>query len=348
MKGLVRLLLLSCLIPGINAEVKADNWQKIRIIDRGLNMSLGQLIVPGGWKVRQDIVTNLQTSQYDRFLLDAQGPDNSLIRGMGTATYSHIAGTNFDSVVEAMALAGVQGVEGLTYGEFTINQRALSRSKFQQAAKQAQSKGIQLEPLHLRFQGTVSGQKIEGRLEVLHVPFIDGGQHIGGQVTVALLMSLPENIESLIRISDEISDRFQANPKYDSARSQLINRITAQRSVEHQQRMLQNQAQFNAHQSMMKSRYESAYKQNDKWLQNFRSSGNNTSGNVDYSGHDKTIDSINETTSFFDESTGSRVTQDGQYDYWATDGQGNYVGSDDPNFDPNALEGNWQAVVPLN
>jgi len=98
----------------------------------------------------------------------------------------------------------------------------------------------------------------------------------------------------------------------------------------------------------MKSRYESAYKQNDKWLQNFRSSGNNTSGNVDYSGHYKTIDSINETTSFFDESTGSRVTQDGQYDYWATDGQGNYVGSDDPNFDPNALEGNWQAVVPLN
>ena len=320
--------------------------QQILIIDSGLNMPMGRLITPYDWKVRYDIASNLHTAAYDRYIIDIQGPDGSVIRGMGSATYLHSGGTNFDSLVEKMAMAGVQGIEGLTYGEFSINQRALARPKYQQAIQKAKSQGYQLEPVYLSFQGTISGRRMAGRLEVDHSIFVDGGQHIGGAVNVVLLMSSPENIESLIRMSDAISDQFQANLEYDRARSQLIDRVTARRYGEHKQRMAQNQARFNAHQQMMKGRYEAAYSQNEQWLQNFRNQ--NSSGDNAYSGHDKFIDSINETTSFNDPSTGFRTSQDGQYDRWATDGQGNYIGSDDPSFDPNAIEGNWREAQPLN
>lgn len=321
--------------------------QQILIVDRGLNMPIGRLIFPPGWSVRYDIVSNLQTSAYDRFIIDIYGPDGSLIRGMGVATYHHSRGTNFDAIVETMALAGAQGIEQLSYGTFSVNQRALARPKYQQAVQKARAQGYQFEPLHLSFQGIMSGRKIEGRLEVDHSIFLDRGQHIGGSVNVVLLMSPPGRMDTLVRISDAISDRFQANPNYDRARSQLIDSVTARQYSEHKRRMANNQAQFNAHQQMMQGRYDSAYAQNKQWQQNFNNSGAANSSNNGYSNHDKFIDSIHETTSFIDPNSGSRTSQDGQYNHWATDGQGNYVGSNNPNFNPNALPGHWQEAKPL-
>lgn len=312
-----------------------------------MNMPIGRLFYPEGWQLRQEIATNLQTAAYDRYLVDVAAPDGSLIRGLGSATYFHAGGATFDSLVERMALAGVQGIQDLSYGEFTPNERVMSRPKYQQAIERARANGIQLEAVHLPFQGTISDRAVEGRLEVDHSLFTEGGQHVGGIVNVVLLMSAPGKIESLIRTSDAISERFQANPQYDGARSRVIDQATARMSEAHQRRMAQNQAQFNAHQEMMKGRYEASYAQNDQWLKNFRSGGGSGSGSQEYSGHEKFIDSLRETTSFDDPNSASRTSQDGQFERWATDGQGNYIGSDDPNFDPGALEGNWQEAQPL-
>ena len=106
--------------------------------------------------------------------------------------------------------------------------------------------------------------------------------------------------------------------------------------------MANNQAQFDAHQKMMKGRYDSAYKQNQQWLQEFRGSGgagSGGSGSSDFGSHEKFIDSINETTSFDDPDYEHRVSKDGQ---------GIYIGPDDPSFDPNALDGNYHEIEMLN
>ena len=37
-----------------------------------------------------------------------------------------------------------------------------------------------------------------------------------------------------------------------------------------------------------------------------------------------------------------------QYDWWGTRyNLGNYYGTDDPSFDPNSLQGNWEQIDPL-
>ena len=158
----------------------------------------------------------------------------------------------------------------------------------------------------------------------------------------------PDRLSDLTRISDAISQTFEANPAYDGARAKVIDGVTARQSSAHQQRMSNNQAQFDAHQKMMQGRYDSAYKKNQQWLQDFRGSGGTGTGTNDYGGHERFIDSVNETSSFNDPNTGKRTTREGQFDRWATDGLGNYIGSDDPNFDPGALDGNFQEVDPLN
>ncbi len=54
---------------------------------------------------------------------------------------------------------------------------------------------------------------------------------------------------------------------------------------------VQNKAQFDNHQAMMKGRYRAADAQNSRWLQNFRSSGGSSSSPPSGdSSHDKFID----------------------------------------------------------
>lgn len=325
----------------------ANAGQRVTVVDRGLNVAMAMVTVPAGWRLFHDIATNMNTAAYDRYLLDIQSPDGMLIRGLGSAQYTHSVGSNFDSLVEQMAMAGVQGIEGLRYGEFVPNQRVMAQSRFQGARQKALSMGSQLQAVHLSFTGTVQGRPVEGRLQVDHTLFVERGQHFGGVVNVVLLISAPSQIETLVRVSDAIDQGIQSNPAYDQARSRVVDAVTARNTVEHKKRMAQNQAQFESHQTMMQGRYQAAYAQNDRWLQTFRNSGGSSGSGSGASGHDKFIDMIGETTSFNDPNTGTQVRQDGQFDRWATDGQGNFVGSDNPSFDPNAMEGNWQEARPL-
>ncbi|MCP5065281.1 MAG: hypothetical protein GY946_01835 [bacterium] len=325
----------------------ASAGQRVTVVDRGLNMPMAVVTFPAGWRFFHDVATNMNTAAYDRFLIDIQSPDGMLIRGLGSAQYIHSGGSNFNSLVERMAMAGAQGIEGLRYGEFVPNQRVMAQPRFQRAMQRAQSMGSKQQALHLSFTGTAQGRPVEGRLQVDHTLFLERGQHFGGVVNVVLLISAPGQIETLVKLSDAIDQGIQSNPAYDQARSRVIDAVTARNTVAHKKRMAQNQAQFESHQAMMKGRYQSAYAQNDRWLQNFRNSGGSSGSGSGYSGHDKFIDMIGETTSFNDPNTGTQMRQDGQFDRWATDGQGNYVGSDNPSFDPNAMGGNWQEARPL-
>lgn len=325
-----------------SAGKPSNAGQKIVIVDRGMNMPIARLTIPAGWRLFQDVATNTNTAAYDRYLIDVQSPDGMLIRGLGSAAYSHNDGTNFDSIVGKMALAGVEEISDLSYGEFEPNQAVMAQPTYQQAMQQARSaRGQQLQAVHLRFTGTASGRPVAGRLQVDHRLFSRDGQHTGGMVNLLLLISAPEQIETLEKISSAIIQGAEPNPAYDDARARVM-------AAAHHQRMAQNKAQFDNHQAMMKGRYRAADAQNSRWLQNFRSSGGSSSSPPSgYSSHDKFIDSIGETTRFNDPDSGTQVRRDGQFDNWATDNQGNYIGSDDPSFEPNAIEGNWQEAAPL-
>src|SRR5690606_37828205 len=112
--------------PGITSEAtrtaKPDNaarGQRIVVIDRGMNMPIGALTIPSGWSLDYDVFTNSYSGTYDRFLIDIRSPDSMLIRGLGSESYNHYFNQNFNTVVETMVRPGLQGIEGLSFGQFS-------------------------------------------------------------------------------------------------------------------------------------------------------------------------------------------------------------------------------------
>jgi len=84
-----------------------------------------------------------------------------------------------------------------------------------------------------------------------------------------------------------------------------------------------------------------------QWMNNFSSSTPDYSSQ-DYDSQNAYIDSIHETSTFADPSTGQNKTFDGQYQYNFSDGMGNYYGTDNPSFEPGMMPtGDWEAVQPL-
>jgi len=138
----------------------------------------------------------------------------------------------------------------------------------------------------------------------------------------------------------KIGESAKANPQYQQAQQQISQRAS-------RQRMRANQQQFDSHQRMMKDRYRSNDQQNQQWMNNFRNDNAGSAGSNGYSGQDAYIDSIHERNTFYDPDSGQNVSRDGQYEQNYTDGLGNYYGTNDPSFNPNSLQGDWQATEPL-
>ncbi|MEZ5544528.1 MAG: hypothetical protein R3F10_04950 [Lysobacteraceae bacterium] len=109
-----------------------------------------------------------------------------------------------------------------------------------------------------------------------------------------------------------------------------------------------NQAAFDAHQRGMAEMRAIQDRNHDSYMEQLRNTPTRSAGSG-YDSHDAYIDSIRGTTSFQDPYSETRVSKDGQYDYWYQDNLGNYHGTNDPNFSPynNLPPGNWERTEPL-
>jgi len=114
----------------------------------------------------------------------------------------------------------------------------------------------------------------------------------------------------------------------------------------YQARRQGNQAAFDAHQRNMAQRSAMMDQNHANFMGELRNTPSRPAAG-DYDGHDAFIDGIHDSTSFHHPYSGSQTTRDGVYDYWYQDNLGNYYGTDDPDFDPHSLQGNWQRIEPL-
>jgi len=114
----------------------------------------------------------------------------------------------------------------------------------------------------------------------------------------------------------------------------------------YQARRQGNQAAFDAHQRNMAQRSAMMDQNHANFMGELRNTPSRPPGG-DYDSHDSFIDGIHNSTSFQDPYSGHQITRDGVYDYWYQDNLGNYYGTDDPDFDPNSIQGNWQRIEPL-
>jgi len=339
------LLMLSAL-----ALVLIFTWQAfasdktVEVMDTGLNMVRETVELPSGWEMHADIVSDSMSGAYRQFKHDVIGPDDEILRELPPVYYGILTGKNFQQTWHAiidLAIRDFMQVEsiGRLIQNGPLTKRTLEALEMTPEQKASAANNI--------YEVTVTGKKnnrpYTASLVFANQPFGSGnGMLVGG-----IIGSPTNKFEATLETSFKISKQTEMNPAYDSARSRLIDQSARVSSAQHNQRMRNNQQQFNQHQQTMKNRSQMNDQQNQQWMNNFTKSTPN-SGAQGYSGHDAYIDGINETSTFEDPSTGYNRTVDGQYDYNYTDGAGSYYGTDDPSFNPGMMQnGDWQETQPL-
>ncbi len=342
--------------PRSAASASASGTQ-VAILDHGFRMTRGTQVIPNGWKLTQDIATDPNTAQSARFHLEIRGPGGELIKALGISQYSQLMGTSFEQVLHQMTMRGLGGeIQNLSVGSFQRSATLEGSAQFQKAMQYGSGRGMRVQGLEAPLKGSRNGNPVAGILYVGH--FSSASLQGTGTIQGTVVAAPPEGLENAVRINDQITRSYRPNPQFEQ-RMQQVNAGAMQRSnaehqrwmassrAQHQQRMADNQARFNSHQQMMQGQNQANDQQHAQWMENFRNSGSSAWSGSDYTGHDSYIDGIHERSTFQDPYSGQQVSQDGQYDNWYNNGLGEYYGTDDPSFDPNSMEGNWERIEPL-
>jgi hypothetical protein len=312
-----------------NADGRA---QQVVIMDRGLQMAQGTYTIPSGWQVQQDVATDPNTGQPERYMVDIRGPNGELIRGLRPATYGPMTGTGFEQTWRDLAMRGAQGEVGnVSIGNLQRSERLERLRPFQRAAAKAQQMGFRIEGLEAPLRAQSDRGPVEGAVHVMHwtSPQMAGM----GVVLAAVILSPADRAAETLRLNAQIANSFQPNPTFEQ-RIEQINQAVAQRSAaQHQQRMAQRQAAFNAHQQRMASNQaafdasQQIYRSNSQvadmqmqsWQAQQRSSDEMQR---------RAVNGIHGTADIYNNQTGETTYGvDGGYDSYWTDPSGTVVGA---------------------
>ena len=306
--------------------------QQVVIMDRGLQMAQGTYLIPAGWQVQQDIATDPNTGQPARYRLDIRGPNGELIRGLRPANYGPMTGVGFEQTWRDLAMQGAQGVVGnVSIGQLQRSERLERLRPFQRAAAKAQQMGFRIEGLEAPLRAQSDRGPVEGAVHVMHwtSPQMAGM----GVVLASVVLSPADRAAETLRINAQIANGFQPNPAFEQ-RMEQINQAVAQRSAaQHQQRMAQRQAAFNAHQQRMASNQaafdasQQAYRSNsqigDMQMQSWQAQ--QRSGDEMQR---RAVNGIHGTADIYNNQTGETTYGvDGGYDSYWTDPSGTVVGA---------------------
>ncbi|SDL49668.1 hypothetical protein SAMN05421823_106176 [Catalinimonas alkaloidigena] len=332
------------------------NGGRVVVMDRGLQMPSGSYVLPQGWQLDQDVATSPQTGQPMRYKMDFWGPKGELVRSLGLGKYMQMMGQNVEQSWQQLIQQKLQGpdVQVVSLGPA---RRSADQHVPDLIRKTLQGYRIEIYERDVRV--NLKGNTSDGLIKMIHAAT---SPEFGIFFSTAFLA--PQGrLQEALSLEKALEQSYQPNPQYQQVMAQINQRVMQQNNASHQQWMQQSQAAhqqrmamrqqaFDAHQQRMASQQQTFDQQNQQWMNNFRNSGTSaygtTSGSYDnYTSNDYFNDAMRETTSFNDPSSGYRVQQDGQYDYWYTNGQGDYYGTNDVNFNPSTLQGDWQQAQPL-
>ena len=327
---------------GFQASTPAASDTVVTIYDHGLGVVRSRMTMPPGWTVAQDIATNPQTGRHARFRLDQIGPNGELVRTLSPVSYNGQFGPGFEQAWPAAVQRALQGaLESVSLGGLRQSEHLAQFPQIQRTP------GQQLLEAPLR--ATRAGQPYEGRVHIVNQTLPEA-PHIGTFVA-EILVAPPDRLAEALRLNLQVARTVEVTPEYKAAWAEVDRRVIARMTSEHQQRMANQQAQFDAHQARMADQRAAFDSANQAWRDQHLNSGWNTggtTGNAPYTQNEKFLDAvIREQDAFDDPDTGERIRLDGHYEHTYTDGLGNYIRTDDPSFDPHSVQGSWQEIQPL-
>ncbi|MEK6478962.1 hypothetical protein WJR50_15555 [Catalinimonas sp. 4WD22] len=321
---------------------------KIVLYDKGLQMPMGTYTIPEDWKLSQDIAVDPNTNETARYHVEITGPNGELIRSLGTTKFGAMAGISFEKGLQR-ALSGLQ-LEQLRVGNLEQDPQAQQVLMKLKVYQRLVNNGTQIQCLKAPVSGYLNGQSYEGFVQINKL-----GNAQMGSLSVSGSIAPSGNLALLTKVKTMIDESYTLNPAYEQRREQIQqtvmqrqnnfhNQQMANSRANHQQRMANNQAAFEAQQNTIREMGQIQDANHNSFMNGLRNSGSyNTNG---YSSHDAYIDQIHERSTFNDPWSGQEMHMDGQYDYNYTNGLGDYYRTDDPNFDHNSLQGDWQHIEP--
>jgi len=322
------------------AERRSSGEKKwVNVVDESFGLAIYREKVPANWQVFQKIQTNLNEGGFAYYLRDIYTPEGILLRDLGNAVHNAYFGLSADMV---LTQAAATAVEHPRLGQGQQPSQVLESSYKVQVKRQEQM-GQLLETWEIPFRGQQAEQAVEGMIFVIHTPWPQLGN--AGFLEIELVAAPADRFEQALAAYRSVLSSRQHNPDYIARKNQLNHQMSQQSAARHQQNMQNMRANFNAHQARMRDIYAASDARHESFMNQLRSTPT-TTGSSGYSSHDAFIDQTHERSTFTDPYTGQEVHREGQYDYWYTDGQGNYHGTDDPNFNPHSLQGDWRAIEP--
>lgn len=318
---------------------EAGEKQWVNVVDESFGLAIYREQVPSNWQVFQKIQTNLNEGGFAYYLRDLYTPDGILLRDLGNAVHNAYFSLSADMV---LTQAAATAVENPRLGQGQQPSQMLESSYKVQVKRQEQM-GQLLETWEIPFTGQQAGQSVRGMLFVIHTPWPRLGN--AGFLEIELVAAPADRFEQALAAYRSVLSSRQHNPDYIARKNQFNHQMSQRSAARHRQNMQNMRANFNAHQARMRDIYAASDARHESFMNQLRSTPTSPVGS-DYSGHNAFIDQIHERSTFNDPYSNQEVHQDGQYDYWYTDGLGHYHGTDDPNFNHHSLQGDWRRIEP--
>lgn len=338
--------------PSAPAKKKSTKTKKISIRDKTLKMPIVSMRLPEGLDVHHNIATDLSNGFYTSY-------DLTIVNRAG-----HKATFLPDGIEFARAHDGFGGYYGedllstlrhIAHSYSTYNSPGVrfeangpkkvaitsEHQELYQMASQYRAQGSSIEMYEWAF----TGPKSAGKAAFVIVDNTSQYRGVGNFTSVGAIMSglfveaAPSQVDQFEALVSTIDMEY--NPQWLQARQQIKANVMEQMNAGHQQRMAANNASFRASQEAHKQTQAAYQASNDAWYDRNLGAGSQYNSSAAFN------DAITGHTSFNDPYSGHQIKQEGHYNYWYTDGQGEYYGTDDASFDPSSLQGNWQNVQPL-
>jgi len=335
-----------------------DGYKKVKIYDKGLQMLISTVTVPEDWQVVQDIAYDPNTGRPMKHHLEMICPHGGLSRGFAKMfQFGATTGKSFEQAYREAIQTALQGtLQNPSVGQLVADRETESFPRYQKMVQRLAAQGQQVNAYKVAVNGQHKGSAYKGEIGISIFKQATAMGEFGILQLSGIGIAPNEHYEEVKAIGKRIAQTTAYNPAYDQRMEQIHQRVSQQMAINnrnrsqqaaaaHQQRMARNQAAFDAHQQRMGQMSQMQDQSFNNYMESQRNSGSYNSG-TGYSSNDAFIDQIHERSTFNDPWSGQERHMDGQYDYNYTNGLGDYHRTNDPSFDPNSLQGDWQQIEP--
>ncbi len=316
------------------SENNTESDNTVTIYDRGVNMKMSSYRIPKGWKIDHHIVTavNNPNKFFTDYKFDFLSSRGELARNFAPIRFSPAFGQPLNRFWPQTIRQLMQ-----PFGQFSTGQPTQANYGRYLYPEGVNIQGLQM--LESYVSGTRNGQPFEG----VCIAFLAYGSY-SSQITGVVIVGPKGQFNNTFETVRQMFQSQQKNHQY----TQRINQINQRKMQMNQQVMKQRQMAFQSGQASYKALAKAYDSSNAAFNAYLRGSSSSGSSYGSYSSQDGFNDHLQGVTSFDDAYHGHRVKQNGEYDYWYTDGFGNYYGTNDAGFNPNSLQGSWKRAYPVN